>query len=228
MLSLLSIQNTSKIIPVGASSVKTAGSNADDAVENGQSIAEQSKLLSELPATTEPATLGMPKKKGQDLKARRKLFKFRVTTSLSSNIIFGVGLRSRKKRLRKKRHRSMEKSTNPENNSLTMNFIPSKLGQAENCTFSQKKKVKYDLDGQKQNFSMENVSGNCSISGDVDSDFRERVLLNGSAVSAGKQLQARQSTAAQGTGGSEECQRELRQTDVMSILTRGLEETTGK
>lgn len=196
----------------------------------------QSKL-SDLPATTEPVTLGMTKKKRQDLKVRRKLFKCHVTTSLSSNIIFGVGLCLRKKRHKQKRPCSMQKKSPQTKDSLGLNLVTSKLGQAateesyplvvDHVTFSQKKKADYVSDGQKRNLSIENVSGDCSISGDFDNDIRGRVLLNGSAVSAEKQPQIRQSTA-QGTGESEEYQRELRQTDVMSILTRGLEATTGK
>lgn len=219
------------LFKVGASYINTAGPNTEGTVENGQRMGVQSKL-SNLPATTEPVALGMAKKKRQDLKVRRKLSKCHVTTSLSSNIIFGVGLC-----LRKKRHRTKQKKSPQTKDSLGLNLVTSKLGQAateesfplvvDHVTFSQKKKADYVSDGQKRNLIIENVSGDCSISGDVDNDIIERVLLNGSTVSAEKQPQIRQSTA-QGTGESEEYQRKLRQTNVMSILTRGLEETTGK
>ncbi|KAH6828771.1 ubiquitin-specific protease 23 [Perilla frutescens var. hirtella] len=223
---------------VDAPSIKTFAPKTEEAVENGQRMDDmQSKLLSDLPATIEHVSLGITKTKRRDLKVKRKLLKCQVvTTSLSSNIILGAGLCLRKKRHRQRRHRSMQKNSPKMKDLLGQNDLPSKLVQSEteesflpvvdHCTSFRKKKTKYVSDGENQNLSTQEISGGSSISGDIiDNDFRERVLRNGSAVSAEKQPQIRQS-ASQVTGISEECQRELRQTDVMSILTRGVEETT--
>lgn len=222
---------------VGASSKKNAASNTEEPVENGQRKDDvQFNLLSDLPSTTAHVLLGITKKKMRDLKVKRKLLKCQVTTSLSSNIIFGIGLCLRKKKHKQKRHRSVDKKSPKVKDLLGENDLPSKLGQSateeslppvvDHCTSSRKQKAKYASDGEIHNLSTQNISGDCSMPGDViANDFRGRILLNGSTVSAEKQPQIRQSTF-QGTGISEENQRELRQTDVMSILTRGLEETT--
>ncbi|XP_057767166.1 ubiquitin carboxyl-terminal hydrolase 23-like [Salvia miltiorrhiza] len=199
---------------------KAVSPNTEVTVENGQRINVQSK---------EPLRLGITKKKRQDLKVKRKLLKYQaVTTSLSSNLILGGGLCLRKKKHKQKLKRkqcSMLKKSPDTKDMLGENGLSSKLGQSaskesfhqavvDESTCSREKKAKFVSDGDS------------SISGDaIDKDFRKRILLDGSTVSAEKQPDIRQSTA-QGAGMSEEHQRELRQNDVMNMLTRGLEETT--
>lgn len=220
--------------------MKTIAPSIEGTRENGQRMdGVQAKLLSGLPATTEHLPHGITKKKRPNLKVKRKLFKCQVaTTLLSSNIILGVGLCMQKKKHKRRKHHSMQKKSPNMKHLLGRNDSPSNLEQSvteesspvliDHCAHSRQKKAQCGSDGKNQNLSIQNMSGEGSISSDgINNEFRERVVLGGTAVSAEKQPQMRQS-AAQGTGNSDEFQRELRQTGVMSMLTRGLEETTGK
>ncbi|XP_041998545.1 ubiquitin carboxyl-terminal hydrolase 23-like isoform X1 [Salvia splendens] len=225
---------------IEASSMKTVVPNTEVTVKNGQRIDVQSKL-SDLPsATTEPLELGITKKKRRDIKVKRKLFKYQaVTTSLSSNIILGAGLCLRRKKhvkKLKKKHSSMPKKSPDREDMLIENGLPSKLGQSapvesvpsavDQPTCSRENKTKCVSDGQNQNSSIKNTSGDSGVSCvAIDKDFKERILLNGSTGSAEKQPDTKHSTV-QGTVVSEERQKELRQNDLMNMLTRGLEETT--
>ncbi|KAL1563496.1 ubiquitinyl hydrolase 1 [Salvia divinorum] len=225
---------------IEASSMKAVGPNTDVTVENGQRMDVHSKLSNLPSATTEPVRLGITKKKSQDLKVKWKLMKYQaVATSLSSNIILGVGLCSQNKKHKKKlkkKHSSMLKKSHGLKVILIENGLPSKVGQSasveaipptvDQSTCSRKKIAKRVSDGQNHNSSIQNTSGDSSVSGAaIDKDFRERILLDGSPVSAEKQLDTKHSTA-QGNGISQEHQRELRQNDIMNMLTRGLDETT--
>ncbi|KAL1553778.1 ubiquitinyl hydrolase 1 [Salvia divinorum] len=216
---------------IEASYMKAVGPNTEVTVKNGQRTDVLSKL-SDLPsATTEPLELRITKKKRRDIKVKRKLFKYQaVTTSLSSSIILGAGLclrRKRPKKKLKKKHSSMPKKSPDREDMLVENGLPSKLGQSASLeSIPREKNAKCVSDGQNQNSSIQNTGGDSGASGvAIDKDFRERILLNGSTGSAEKQPGTRHSTV-QGTGISEERQRELRQNDVMNMLTRGLEETT--
>lgn len=207
---------------------------AEETIENGQRIDVESKLLSDLPATKELIKLGMTKEKRQDLKVKRKLFKYQaVTKSLSSNILLGVGLCLRKKKHKQKRHHSMlKKSPNmkdendvPQKQSATEKSSPEVV---ETSTGAREKKAKFVSDDQNQNLSIQNTSGDSRLSSNaIDNEFRERILLNGSAVPSEKQPVVKRSTV-QGNGISQESEKELRQTEVMSKLTGGFEETAGK
>lgn len=207
---------------------------AEETIENAQKIDVESKLVLDLPATKEPINLGMTKEKRRDLKVKRKLFKYQgVTKSLSSSILLGVGLCLRKKKHKQKRHRSMLKKSP---NMKDENDVPLKQCATENSspevvetsTCAPEKKAKCVLDDQNQNLSIQNNSGDSRISSNaIDNEFRERILLNGSAVPSEKQSVVKDSTV-QGNGISQESQRELRQTEVISMLTGGLEETKGK
>ncbi|XP_047940665.1 ubiquitin carboxyl-terminal hydrolase 23-like [Salvia hispanica] len=225
---------------IEASSMKTVVPNTEMTVKNGQRIDVQSKL-SDLPsATTEPLEPGKTKKKRRDIKVKRKLFKYQaVTTSLSSNIILGAGLclrRKKHKKKLKKKHSSMQEKSPDQEDMLVENGLPSKLGQSapvesmpsavDQSTCSRENKAKCVSDGQNQNSSVKNTSGDNGMSSvAIDKDFKERILLNGSTGSAEKQPDTKHPTV-QGTVVSEERQKELRQNDVMNMLTRGLEETT--
>lgn len=228
---------------IEASTMKAVGPNTDATVANGQRMDVQSKLSNLPSATTEPVRLRVTKKKSQDLKVKWKLMKYQaVATSLSSNIVLGVGLclkikKKHKKKLKKTRS-SMPKKSPGLKVILIENALPSEVGQPASVeaippaihqsTCSRKKKGKRVSDGQNHNPSIQNTIGDSSILGAAtDKDFRERILLDGSTVSAAKQLDTSHSTA-QGTGISQEQQRELRQNDIMNMLTRGLDETTGE
>ncbi|KAK6151600.1 hypothetical protein DH2020_014235 [Rehmannia glutinosa] len=225
---------------VGGSSGKTGDSNStvEGNQGNGQKLeANQSELLSGLTATTEHLSNGIIKKRTPDLKVKRKLFKCQVATmSLSSNIIFGVGLCMRKKKHKRRKDRSLQKKSPNLKHLLVGNDLSSDLGASiidkllplPNGSGSQKKKAKWGLDGKNQNLSIQKSSGEGSISSNVlNNDFRERVVVNGTTLSAEKQPQIKQS-ATQGPDNSEGQQMEVKQTCAMSMLTRGLEETTGK
>ncbi|XP_047949758.1 uncharacterized protein LOC125195657 isoform X2 [Salvia hispanica] len=228
---------------IEASTMKAVGPTTDVTVANGQRMDVQSKLSNLPSATTEPVRLRITKKKSQDLKVKWKLMKYQaVATSLSSNIVLGVGLclknkkhKKHKKKL-KKTHSSILKKSPGLKVILIENALPSKVGQpasveaippaVDQSTCSRTKKGKRVSDGQNHNPSIQNTISDSSIlSAAIDKDFRERILLDGFTVSAGKQLDTRHSTA-QGTGISQEHQRELRQNDIMNMLTRGLDETT--
>ncbi|XP_042064832.1 uncharacterized protein LOC121808418 isoform X2 [Salvia splendens] len=224
---------------IEASTMKAVGPNTDVTVANGQRIDVQSKLSNLPSATTEPVRLRITKKKSQNLKVKWKLMKYQaVATSLSSNIVLGVGLclKIKKHKKLKKTHSSMLKKSSGLKVILIENALPPKVGQpasveaipsaVDQSTCSRKKEGKRVSDEQNHNPSIQNTIGDNSILGAaIDKDFRERILLDGSTVSAAKQLDTRLSTA-QGTGISEEHQRELRQNDIMNMLTRGLDETT--
>ncbi|XP_042060900.1 ubiquitin carboxyl-terminal hydrolase 23-like [Salvia splendens] len=225
---------------IEASTMKAVGPTTDVTVANGQRMDVQSKLSNLPSATTEPVRLRITKKKSQDLKVKWKLMKYQaVAASLSSNIVLGVGLclkiKKHKKKL-KKTHSSMLKKSPGLKVILIEKALPSKVGQpasveaippaVDQSTCSRKKKGKRVSDGQNHNPSIQNTISDSSILGAAtDKDFRERILVDESTVSAGKQLDTRHSTA-QGTGISQEHQRELRQNDIMNMLTRGLDETT--
>ncbi|KAL7134528.1 hypothetical protein ABFS83_11G032100 [Erythranthe nasuta] len=162
------------------------------------------------------------KNKRRVLKAKRKLFKCQfATTSLSSNIIFGVGLHKQKK---KPKRRDQKKSPNVKHIS-DENDLPSNLEQStviDHSTLSPEKKANCGSVGETHNLSTQNISvkegslPSCVIS----NEFRDRVL-DGTAVNKPQLKQC----AAKGPGNSEAHQIESRQSDAMSLLTRGLEET---
>lgn len=236
----LSIQNAKTSTPmmaIGEPSVTIYNvlpaiscNGAEETIENGKRNDVESEL-SDLPATKEPITLGMTKGKRRDLKVKRKLLKYQ-TRSLSSNLLLGVGLCIRKKKHKQKRHRSvLKKSPNMKDENdvaLAKSATEKSSPQVENSTRShQEEKAKCLSDHQNQNTSVQNTSGDSRISGDaVDNEFRERILLNGSAVPSEKQPVVEHS-AVQGNEISEESKRELRQIEIMSMLTGGLE-TPGK
>lgn len=228
------------MIAIGEPSVKISHvlpaiscNGAEETIENVQRIDVEPEL-SDLAATEEPIRLGMTKEKRRDLKVKRKLFKYQaVTKSLSSNILLGVGLCLRKKKHKQKRHLPMlKKSPNMKDENvvpLAQSETEKSSPQVENSTCShQEEKAKCLSDHQNQNLSIQNTSGDSRVSGDaIDNEFRERILLNGSAISSEKQPVVDHSTV-QGNEISEESKRELRQIEIMSMLTGGLEETPGK
>ncbi|KAL8527213.1 hypothetical protein ACS0TY_005188 [Phlomoides rotata] len=196
---------------VGGSSVKTAVPIIEETRDNEQKMNDE--------------------KKGTNRIVRRKFLKYQIgTMSLSSNIILGMGLGMRKKKHKRrklKKHSSMQRTSNAK--ILLGNDLPSNLGQSvpeeslpvliDYNTHSQEKNTQCGSDGQNQNLSVQDMSGKDSVSSDVIfNEFRERVVRDGSAVSAEKQPLIRQS-ATQNGGNSEE------KTDVVSMLTRGLDET---
>ncbi|KAL6539324.1 hypothetical protein OROHE_011095 [Orobanche hederae] len=213
-------QNSIDESQVGGSTEQTDDLKIEGSHENVQRLeAIQSGLLSQ------HSSLGEMKKKSTELKQKRKLFKYQVPTmSLSSNIMFGMGLCMRKKKL--KRRKDPKKSPNPKNvaagnnlssdigGSISDNLLPSLNGSR-----SQKKKSKCNLDGENQNSRERNISGEGS-----DNEIRERIIVGGTTLSAEKQSEKSQ-PASQGPI-SVDNQMERRQIDVMSILTRGLEEKT--
>lgn len=182
-----------------------------------------------LAATTKAVASGTAEKRGTNCKVRREFLKYQIgTMALSSNIILGVGLGMRKKKHKRrklKKHSSMRRTSNAK--ILLGNDLPSNPGQSvpkesfpvliDHNTHSQEKNTQCDLDGQNQNLSIQNKSDK-----DVNfNEFRERVVREDVTVSAEKQLQIRQSAAQIGANSGE-------QIDVVSMLTRGLDETPGK
>ncbi|KAL0427784.1 UNVERIFIED_CONTAM: Ubiquitin carboxyl-terminal hydrolase 23 [Sesamum latifolium] len=187
--------------------------------------------LSSSPATGEHFCLGIAENKRPELKVKRKLFKYQVTAmSLSSNIIFGARFCMRKKTHKQRKRSSQRKNSPTWKHVLSGNDLPSDLGpsvsDASLPTHSQKQKAECGSDIDNQNLSIKNTGGKGQISSNgINNEFRERVVPDGTTLSAEKQPPVRQS-AAQEPGDSEGYTREMRQTGLMSILTRGLEETT--
>ncbi|KAL3824627.1 hypothetical protein ACJIZ3_020656 [Penstemon smallii] len=155
------------------------------------------KMSSELPGTTRRSICGIGKNKLSQVKVKRKLFKCQVTTmQLSSNIIFGSAFGLRKKKLKRRKSHSLEKKT------------------------------KFDSDDKDKELSVQNISANGVVSTDaINDEFRQKVISNGTTLSSEKQEHTRPSVK-QGPSNSEDQMMEKRQTGIMSILTRGLEETT--
>ncbi|GER27761.1 ubiquitin carboxyl-terminal hydrolase [Striga asiatica] len=191
----------------GGPSEKIGNSTIEDNHENGKRVEAVQLGLSSSPlATTQREET---KKKRPELKVKRRVFKRHLpTTSFTSNIIFGVGLGMRKKKLKKVRE--MQKKN--------ANDLPSSPGPSSADRLSplpddsgsrpQKRNSKFGSDGENQKLSVQNVSreGSSSILSDViNNDFRERV--------------------ADGTTPSEKLLKR-NPINVMSMLTRGLEETT--
>lgn len=177
--------------------------------------------------------------KRPEIKVKRKLFKSQlVTMSLSSNILFGMGHCKQKKKHKRRKHNSLPKNSSSRKHMLDGSDLQSSLEQStaetstpvptNYCTPSPEKKAKCESDSKSHNPSVENImgKGECLSSDVINNEFRERVLLDGSALSAGKQPQI-SPCVAQGPGNSEDHRSELRQTVAMSMLT-SLEETTGK
>ncbi|KAL0345774.1 UNVERIFIED_CONTAM: Ubiquitin carboxyl-terminal hydrolase 23 [Sesamum radiatum] len=189
--------------------------------------------LSSSPATGEHFCLGIADNKRSELKVKRKLFKYQVAAmSLSSNIIFGARFCMRKKTHKQRKRSSQRRNSPTGKHVLGGNDLPSDLGPSVSDvslpTHSQKKKAECGSDIDNQNLSIKNTGGKGQISSNgINNEFRERVVPDGTTLSAEKQPPVRQS-AAQEPGDSEGYTREMRQTGLMSILTRGLEETTGK
>lgn len=210
--------------------MKTAVPIIKETRDNEQKLDDAlSQESSVLPATTKTVTRGTAKTE-PNRKVRRKFSKYQIgTMSLSSNIILGVGLGMQKKkhkRRKHKKHNSIQKTSSA--NILLGNDLPSNPEQSvpkesfpvlvDHNIHSQEKNTLCGSDGQNQNLSM---SGKDSLSSDVIiNEFRERVVQNGTTVSAEKQPQK--------GGNSEEHHEEFRQADVVSMLTRGLDETPGK
>ncbi|KAG8367586.1 hypothetical protein BUALT_Bualt16G0087400 [Buddleja alternifolia] len=215
------------------------GQVGDSSRKNGNLIIEETnenrqRMDSVQSATTEQLSREIAKNKRPQLKVKRKLFKCQVATmSLSSNIIFGVAISLRKKKLKRRKQLSLQKKSQTLKNPLGENDLPSNLGQpvsdksltvpVNHLAPSKKKKAKCGSDYKSQKLSKENINSNTSTSSDVISnEFRERVVPDGTTPSVSHVRQS----AAQGPDNSEEYKRESKQNDVMSMLTRGLEETT--
>ncbi|KAL0316470.1 UNVERIFIED_CONTAM: Ubiquitin carboxyl-terminal hydrolase 23 [Sesamum radiatum] len=187
--------------------------------------------LSSSPATGEHLCLGIAETKRPELKVKRKLFKYQVAAmSLSSNIIFGARFCMRKKTHKQRKRSSQRKNSPTRKHVLGGNDLPSDLGpsvsDASSPTHSQKKKAECGSDVDNQSLSDKNTGGKGRTSSNgINNEFRERVVPDGTTLSAEKQPPVRQS-AAQEPGDSEGYTREMRQTGLMSMLTRGLEETT--
>ncbi|KAL6534873.1 hypothetical protein OROGR_013548 [Orobanche gracilis] len=205
---------------VGGSTEQTDDLKIEGSHENVQRLeAIQPGLLSQ------HSSLGDMKKKSTKLKLKRKLLKYQVPTmSLSSNIMFGVGLCMRKKKL--KRRKDQKKSPKAKHvtdgNNLSSDIggsISDDLLPSLNGSHSQRKKSKCNLDGKNQNSRERNISGEGS-----DNEIREIITVGGTTLSAEKQPQKSQ-PASQGPIPVDN-QMERRQIDVMSMLTRGLEEKT--
>ncbi|KAL3629613.1 hypothetical protein CASFOL_026835 [Castilleja foliolosa] len=191
----------------GGSSGKAVDSTIEENHENGQATkALQPGLLSNPPPTTQHSSHVEIKKKLPELKAKRKHFKYQVaTTSMRPNIIFGVGLSIRK--MKHKRRKVQKKSPNLKHASDLVPSSTDKLSPLLNG------------DDKKHNVKEHVVSGEDSISSDViNNEFRKRVV-DATAFPAEKQPEKNQ-PVAQGPNPVN------RQMNVMSMLTRGLEEAT--
>ncbi|KAL0286455.1 UNVERIFIED_CONTAM: Ubiquitin carboxyl-terminal hydrolase 23 [Sesamum angustifolium] len=184
--------------------------------------------LSSSPATGEHLCLGIAETKRPELKVKRKMFKYQVAAmSLSSNIIFGARFCMRKKTHKQRKRSCQRKNSTTRKHVLGGNDLPSDLGpsvsDASSPTHSQKKKAECGSDVDNQNLGDKNTGGKGRTSSNgINNEFRDRVVPDGTTLSAEKQPPVMQSAASEGYT------REMRQTGLMSILTRGLEETTGK
>ncbi|CAA0819979.1 Ubiquitin carboxyl-terminal hydrolase 23 [Striga hermonthica] len=200
------------ILSAGDPSEKIGNSTIEDNHENGKRVEAVQLGLSSSPlATTQREET---KKKRPELKVKRRLFKCHLrTTSFTSNIIFGVGLGMRKKKLKKVREMQKKNLKHV----LGANDLPSSPGPSfanrssplldDSGSRPQKRNSKFGSDGKNQKLSVQNVSreGSSILSDVIKNGFRERV-----------------------SDGTTPAEKLLKRNpiNVMSMLTRGLEETT--
>ncbi|KAL3840647.1 hypothetical protein ACJIZ3_025238 [Penstemon smallii] len=175
----------------------------------GQQEDVQSKLLSDPLTTTKCLSCGIAKRKRPQLKLKMKLFKCQVTgMPLSSNLIFSFAFCLREKKHKQIKNHSLQKKRPylknfSRRNELQSNLSPSASGKllplpTDPCTQFQREMVKCDS-------GIKDISGTGIKPSD---EFRERVGPSGNMLSSEKKAH------------------ELRQSGMMSILTRGLEDTT--
>ncbi|XP_051113943.1 ubiquitin carboxyl-terminal hydrolase 23 isoform X2 [Andrographis paniculata] len=167
----------------------------------------------------------MKKKNRPQLIVKRKPFKCRaVTMLLSSNIMFGAALSTRKKISKSRKTHSIQKTPH-DMKQISEDDFPSSPEQSRSDKSSplptnqlecKKKKVKHSSDHQHQKLRKTGLSCDSSIPIDAfNNDFKERVVLDSATLAANNQP---------GPDFPGECRRESRQNDVMSMLTRGIEE----
>ncbi|KAA8522873.1 hypothetical protein F0562_009296 [Nyssa sinensis] len=222
------------------------GAPIEGAVDIGQRMVNIGSIeLSSLPTTTSISL----NRKASDGKApekmKKKLLKCRVTTMhLGSNILFGASLGLRKKKHKRSKRRTLEIKNLTQEDWLDRDGIPTDLGPSTSektrtmslggSGHSRKKVVKSGSNKKDKSAAVKNVanSNGDSLMGIIDKEFRERVDHNGAMLATEKRPQKSYCFASSGNqfdirgpNSSKDSRRDSMQNGLMSMLTRGLEET---
>ncbi|KAL2465643.1 Ubiquitin carboxyl-terminal hydrolase 23 [Abeliophyllum distichum] len=226
---------------VGCSPRKSGDLTAKDTLDiSPKGIGFQSESITGLPATVESLLPRKVNDKKLQLKVKKKAFKCQVgSMQLSSIIIFGVAFCLRKKNKRRKYCSLLNNNLSSEN--LLDGNVPSDLGPSTSekslpassghSFYPQRKRVKFGSVDKGKASSVLSSTGNCKVPRDINNEVRKRIAPNGTILATEKKSQRslgsaseRKQSAAEEPSISEGQRRETLNS-MMSMLTRGLEES---